>query len=137
LGTNPACRACFAVTAILTKKFTASESTSAVLWMFAMQPVANSSARVGLRSKFDRAKTLRLATIRIGGPLSHFCLTNAYLIGDATGVVPVDFPRIPRIAFIGWRLPASRSTRSCSWAARRSSQASALVWAEAQARGRA
>jgi drug/metabolite transporter (DMT)-like permease len=57
-----------------------SESTCAVVWMIAIQLVAN-----------------------IVGPLSHFCLTNAYRIGDATGVVPIEFLRIPRIAFIGWR----------------------------------
>ena len=40
----------------------------------------------------------------VGGLLSHFCLTNAYRHGDAIMVVPLDFLRIPLIAFVGWQL---------------------------------
>ena len=42
--------------------------------------------------------------ICLGGLLSHYCLTNAYRQGDATMVVPLDFLRIPLIAFVGWQL---------------------------------
>ena len=45
-----------------------------------------------------------LATICLGGLLSHLCLTNAYRHGDATVVVPLDFLRIPLIALVGWQL---------------------------------
>ena len=51
-----------------------------------------------------RAPMLPLAGICIGGLLSHFCLTNAYRHGDAIMVVPLDFLRIPLIAFVGWQL---------------------------------
>ena len=97
---------CFAVTAVLTKKLTATESTYAILlWMNAMQLVANLiGSDPGFWSKIDGPQALPLATICIGGLLSHFCLTNAYRMGDATVVVPLDFLRIPLIAVIGWQL---------------------------------
>jgi drug/metabolite transporter (DMT)-like permease len=46
---------------------------------------------------------LPIAGICLGGLLSHYCLTNAYRRGDATMVVPLDFMRIPLIAFVGWQ----------------------------------
>lgn len=96
----------FAVTAIITKKLTATESTYAILfWMNAMQLVPNlMGSGPGFWSKIDDAAFLPLATICLGGLLSHFCLTNAYRHGDATVVVPLDFLRIPLIALVGWQL---------------------------------
>jgi drug/metabolite transporter (DMT)-like permease len=101
---------CFAVTAVLTKKLTATESTYAILlWMNVMQLVANLiGSDPGFWSKIDGAQALPLATICFGGLLSHFCLTNAYRMGDATVVVPLDFLRIPLIAVIGWQFYGER-----------------------------
>ena len=38
------------------------------------------------------------------GLTSHYCLAKAFLSGDATTVVPLDFLRIPLIALVGWML---------------------------------
>jgi drug/metabolite transporter (DMT)-like permease len=40
--------------------------------------------------------------IGIGGTSSHYCLRNAFRVGDATLVVPLDFLRVPLIALVGW-----------------------------------
>jgi drug/metabolite transporter (DMT)-like permease len=40
--------------------------------------------------------------IGIGGTSSHYCLSNAFRVGDATLVVPLDFLRVPLIALVGW-----------------------------------
>ena len=40
------------------------------------------------------------------GLFAHFCMTNAFRVGDASLVVPLDFMRIPLIAVVGWWLYA-------------------------------
>ncbi len=40
------------------------------------------------------------------GLFAHYCMTNAFRIGDASLVVPLDFMRIPLIAVVGWWLYA-------------------------------
>ena len=57
-----------------------------------------------LWAKLDPSNLLPLAGVCIGGLSSHYCLTNAYRHGDAIMVIPLDFLRIPLIAFVGWRL---------------------------------
>jgi drug/metabolite transporter (DMT)-like permease len=42
--------------------------------------------------------------VAVSGLTSHFCLTQAFRYGDASLVVPLDFMRIPLIAFVGWWL---------------------------------
>ena len=37
---------------------------------------------------------------------AHYCLSNAFRVGDASLVVPLDFLRIPLIALVGWWLYA-------------------------------
>ena len=40
--------------------------------------------------------------IGIAGTSSHYCMSNAFRVGDATLVVPLDFLRVPLIALVGW-----------------------------------
>jgi drug/metabolite transporter (DMT)-like permease len=96
----------FAVVAIITKRLTATESTfSIVLFMNLIQLPLNLA---GVRSLFwlrlDVSQAIPLLGVCLGGLLSHYCLTNAYRRGDASMVVPLDFLRIPLIAFVGWWL---------------------------------
>jgi drug/metabolite transporter (DMT)-like permease len=96
----------FAVSLIQTKALTTSETTYAiVLWMNAVQlPLAliGSNPENFLNLGADQA--LPLLGVAVAGLASHFCLTQAFRSGDATVVVPLDFMRIPLIAFVGWWL---------------------------------
>jgi len=96
----------FAITTILTKALTATESTfSILLWMNLMQlPFNLAGSDPAFWTKLDATHVWPLLGICIGGLSSHFCLTNAYRHGDATMVVPLDFLRLPLIALIGWTL---------------------------------
>ena len=100
----------YAVSNIGTKKLIPVQSTIAILfWMNVMQAVM---ALVGS----DLAFPLRLAAhhwiwaagIAIGGTAAHYCLTNALRVADAMVVIPLDFLRIPLIAFVGWMFYAER-----------------------------
>jgi drug/metabolite transporter (DMT)-like permease len=96
----------FAVSLIQTKALTTSETTYAiVLWMNAVQlPLALIGSKPENFLKLGAAQALPLLGVAISGLTSHFCLTQAFRSGDATVVVPLDFMRIPLIAFVGWWL---------------------------------
>ena len=100
----------YAVSNIGTKKLIPVQSTIAILfWMNLMQAVM---ALVGI----DLAFPLRLGAhdwiwaigIAVGGTAAHYCLTNALRVADAMVVIPLDFLRIPLIAFVGWTFYGER-----------------------------
>ena len=100
----------YAVSNIGTKKLIPVQSTIAILfWMNLMQVVM---ALVGI----DLAFPLRLGAhdwiwaigIAVGGTAAHYCLTNALRVADAMVVIPLDFLRIPLIAFVGWMFYGER-----------------------------
>jgi drug/metabolite transporter (DMT)-like permease len=101
-----ACALGFAMTTIATKKLTATETTfSILLWMNLIQlPLNLLGSAPAFWTKLELSQLLPLIGVCVGGLSSHYCLTNAYRHGDATMVVPLDFLRIPLIAFVGWRL---------------------------------
>jgi drug/metabolite transporter (DMT)-like permease len=96
----------FAVSLIQTKALTTSETTYAiVLWMNAVQlPLALIGSKPENFLNLGAAQALPLLGVAVSGLTSHFCLTQAFRSGDATVVVPLDFMRIPLIAFVGWWL---------------------------------
>ena len=95
---------CFACTAILTKRLTRGESIVSILfWLTLMQAffglvAASLDGSVALPT----AKTLPwLALIGSAGVIAHLCLTKALALAPASIVVPIDFARLPLIAFVG------------------------------------
>lgn len=96
----------FALVAIMTKRLTRTESTFSILFFMNLLQLPMNLAGVGgaFWLKIEPSHALPLIGICAGGLLSHYCLTNAYRRGDATMVVPLDFLRIPLIAFVGWQL---------------------------------
>jgi drug/metabolite transporter (DMT)-like permease len=99
---------CFALVTIATKRLTGTESTFAILfWMNVMQlPMNYLGSDPLFFLKIPELPLLPLIGICIGGLSAHFCLTNAYRHGDAVVVVPLDFMRLPLIAFVGFWLYA-------------------------------
>jgi len=109
---------CFAVSLIVTKQLTNRVSTFTIIfWMNVIQlPIALAwPLIVSLTGGpslfiFRLGADLIVPTLALGvvGLTSHFCLTQAFRSGDATVVVPLDFLRIPLIAFVGWTFYAER-----------------------------
>jgi drug/metabolite transporter (DMT)-like permease len=93
----------FAITLVITKKMTATVSTFAILfWLNAMQfPVNLALSSPHFLSKLDSTMALPLLGITVSGLSAHYCFINAFRYGDATIVVPLDFLRVPLIAFVG------------------------------------
>ncbi len=100
----------YAISNIGTKKLIPVQSTIAILfWMNVMQI---GFALIGT----DPAFPLRLSGmqwlwalgIAVGGTAAHYFLTNALRVADAIVVIPLDFLRIPLIAFVGWMFYGER-----------------------------
>jgi drug/metabolite transporter (DMT)-like permease len=100
----------YAASNIATKKLIPVQSTIAILfWMNVMQIIM---ALPGI----DFAFPLRLAGaqwiwafgLAFGGTFAHYCLTNALRVADAIVVIPLDFLRIPLIAFVGFMFYGER-----------------------------
>jgi len=100
----------YAASNIATKKLIPVQSTIAILfWMNVMQ--------IGMALPgIDFAFPLRLSShqwvwafgLAFGGTFAHYCLTNALRVADAIVVIPLDFLRIPLIAFVGWMFYGER-----------------------------
>ncbi len=101
---------CFAVTLILTKKLTRTDSTFAIIfWMNLIQtPLALVPSDPLFALRLSGGQVLAALVVGITGLASHYCLTNAFRAGDASVVVPLDFMRIPLIAVVGWWLYGER-----------------------------
>jgi len=95
-----------AITLIATKKLTHTDSTFAIVfWMMLIQlPLALIGSDPLFVTKLNQGQVPAVIGIGVSGLVSHYCLTNAFQVGDAGVVVPLDFMRIPLIAVIGWWL---------------------------------
>jgi drug/metabolite transporter (DMT)-like permease len=96
----------YATQNIATKKLTMTESTFAIVfWMNVIQlGLGLIGSGPWFVSKIGIEQLPALAGLGTAGLFAHFCLTNAFRVGDASVVVPLDFMRIPLIAVVGWWL---------------------------------
>jgi drug/metabolite transporter (DMT)-like permease len=96
----------WAITATLTKRLIETETTFAIMfWMNLMQfPLNLAGSDPTFIFRIDTWMALPLIGIAVAGLSTHYCLTNAFRCGDAMIVIPMDFLRVPLIAFIGWML---------------------------------
>lgn len=93
----------FALSAIFTRKLTRTQPITCILfWLTVMQAVFGLIA-----AGFDGDIALPSATtapwlvlIGCAGLLAHFCLTTALSLAPAGVVMPIDFVRLPVIAFV-------------------------------------
>jgi len=102
---------CFALSALLTRKLVLTRSVFTVLfWMMVLQLPINLAGAVFLDLKPNVSGIpspgafAAMALLAISGMLSQYCLSKALSHGEAITVVPLDFLRVPLIAFVGWFL---------------------------------
>jgi drug/metabolite transporter (DMT)-like permease len=98
------------ITAICTKKLTATQSTFAILfWMNLMQlPINVIASNPSWVLNIQSSMLLPLMGMTVTGLSTHWCLSNAFRYGEASVVVPLDFLRVPLIALLGWSLYGER-----------------------------
>jgi drug/metabolite transporter (DMT)-like permease len=100
----------YAASNIGTKKLIPVQSTIAILfWMNVMQiGMALIGTDLTFPLRLEPQQWIWAAGIAIGGTSAHYFLTNALRVADAIVVIPLDFLRIPLIAFVGWMFYAER-----------------------------
>ena len=93
---------CFASVMVATKRLSATDSPLAVLfYMSVMQmPLGLVTALPGWVAP-TVADLPWIVAVGGAGFGSHYCLTRAFMLADATFVVPLDFLRLPLIAVVG------------------------------------
>jgi drug/metabolite transporter (DMT)-like permease len=91
---------------ITTKQLTMTDTTFAIIfWMNVIQfPLAMLGSDPLFVTKLNLEQIPAFVAVGFTGVLSHYFLANAFRAADASVVVPLDFLRIPLIAFIGWWL---------------------------------
>ncbi len=99
----------FALTNILTRRLTRTESITCILFYLTALQLIMGLVAAGYDGDIawpERASAPWLILVGLAGLLAHFCLTNALAIAPATVVMPIDFVRLPTIAVIGMILYA-------------------------------
>lgn len=102
-----ACALCFALTAVATKRLTATEPVAAILFWLNVVQLALAAVAVLLTGSHVRASAADLPwllAIGVAGSAAHWCLTSALRAAPASVVMPLDFLRLPVIAAAGWLL---------------------------------
>src|SRR5207249_3634427 len=89
----------------LTKFITRRDSALTVIFlMFAIQSVIG-AVPAFLAWKWPHAESwLWVAVVGLAGTFSHFCLSKALSLGEASVVMPMDFLRVPLTALLGYWL---------------------------------
>ena len=95
---------CFALTGLLTKRLTKTESLTSILAYLTVTQAVFGIICAGYDGDI-KLPTLEsaplLGMVGVAGLIAHFCLTKALSIAPATVVMPIDFTRLPMIAVIG------------------------------------
>ncbi len=94
----------FATTIICTKKLTGNITVACILfYLTAMQALFGLGAGLidGQMALPTATSAPWLVLVGCAGLLAHYCLTNALKTAPATVVAPLDFIRLPVIAFVG------------------------------------
>jgi drug/metabolite transporter (DMT)-like permease len=100
----------YAASNIATKKLIPVQSTIAIIfWMNVMQiGMALPGIDLAFPTRLASHQWLWAFGLAFGGAFAHYCLTNALRVADAIVVIPLDFLRIPLIAFVGWMFYGER-----------------------------
>jgi len=97
----------FAVHAITTKKLVSTDSVMAIIfWMLVMQTPPALAAALPHWVAPQLADVPWICALGLCNVGAHVCITRSLRLADATVVVPIDFMRLPLIAFIGAMLYA-------------------------------
>lgn len=101
------CAIFFALSIILTKQLTRTQSITCILFYLTTLQLIFGVLTAGYDGDIA-VPTLRalpfVILIGLAGLLAHFCMTKALSLAPATVVIPIDFVRLPAIAIVGMLL---------------------------------
>ena len=97
----------FALTIILTKRLTRTQSITCILFYLTTMQLVFGVIAAGYDGDVALPSLTALPYVLLigaAGLLAHFCITKALSLAPATVVVPIDFIRLPTIAVVGMLL---------------------------------
>ncbi|MEM6896505.1 MAG: DMT family transporter [Pseudomonadota bacterium] len=97
----------FAGSAIFTKLLTRTETITCILFYLTVMQAVFGVICAGIDGDMALPSAESwpwIVAIGLAGLVAHFCLTKALTLAPASVVMPVDFVRLPAIAFIGMAL---------------------------------
>lgn len=99
----------FAVSVVMTKSLTRSESVVAIIfWMLIVQSAIGLLPAIAVW-RWPATQTWPwIVVVAFCGTFSHYCMARAMRHADVTAIVPMDFLRVPLTAAAGWLLYAER-----------------------------
>jgi drug/metabolite transporter (DMT)-like permease len=98
-----ACAIFFALTFILTKRLTKTQTITAIMFYLTSMQLVFGIIAAGYDGDIaipDAASMPLLLLVGACGLVAHFCITSALKIAPATIVAPIDFARLPLIAIL-------------------------------------
>lgn len=101
------CAVFFALTAIITRKLTRTETITTILFYLTVMQALFGLICAGFDGDIalpSAANVPWVILIGCAGLMAHFCLTKALSIAPASIVMPIDFVRLPTIAVVGMLL---------------------------------
>ncbi|AML52720.1 DMT family transporter [Falsihalocynthiibacter arcticus] len=98
---------CFAVTSLLTRRLTRTQSITAIMFYLTVTQSVFGVVMAGYDGEIALpSPPLIPAVIAVGlmGLMAHLCLTRALSLAPAASIMPIDFARLPVIAILGFFL---------------------------------
>lgn len=98
-----ACAVAYAFSYIAIKQLTRTESAITILfWLSLFQGLYTTVLTFGSLTWPTPAALGWLVVVSLSGLAAHYCIARAFALADATIVTPMDYLRVPLIAFVGW-----------------------------------
>ena len=98
-----ACAFVFAISVVLVKSLTRTESAVAIIfWMLVVQSAIGLVPALMVWQWPSAPIWGWVLVVAFCGTFSHYCFARAMQHADATVVVPMDFLRVPLTALVGW-----------------------------------
>ena len=98
-----ACALGFAISVVLVKSLTRTESAVAIIfWMLVVQSAIGLVPALMVWQWPSAPIWGWVVVVAFCGTFSHYCFARAMQHADATVVVPMDFLRVPLTALVGW-----------------------------------
>ncbi len=103
LSAAAGCAVFFALTYVFTKRLTATETITAIMFYLTFFQLIFGVIMAGYDGDIAlpaRADLPLLVAVGLCGLLAHFCITKALKLAPASVVAPIDFARLPIIAIV-------------------------------------
>ena len=102
-----ACAVAYAFSYIAIKQLTRTEKAITILfWLSLFQGLYATALTFGNLSWPAPTTWGWLLVVSLSGLAAHYCIARAFALADATIVTPMDYLRVPLIAFVGWAVYA-------------------------------